>query len=283
MLTQVEALVVGVTAPDFPVTDGPATDPIQIRNIDGLGPVKAAVNTTQYGSVDGEFYTGSYVGARNIVLTVGLNPSWADQTFESLRRILLGYFLPGAPIKLVFTSTHMPQVKIEGFVESFEPNIFSKDPEIQVSIICPKPYFVAVAQSAITGVTTAFTDTTLTEIDYDGDVEVGYVMDFSIQAGGATLSNGEVRIVNNTPSVQLLSVKNVNVDSTHSVRVSTVQGAKFARQIPLPSGNYTNVLGKVVPGSIWAPILKGVNYLQVMSSNPGQTWTLSYYALYGGL
>src|SRR5664279_2906619 len=64
------------------------TDPIQILKVDGLGPVKAAVTTTPFGDFDGESLPAASVGKRNIVLTFGLNPDWADQTFESLRAIL---------------------------------------------------------------------------------------------------------------------------------------------------------------------------------------------------
>ncbi len=78
------------------------TDALQIRNIEGLGPVKASVNTSPFGSVDGESYTGSNVGKRNIVMTLGLNPNWRDQSMASLRQLLYAYFMPKQFVKLRF-------------------------------------------------------------------------------------------------------------------------------------------------------------------------------------
>jgi len=124
--------------------DGRAeTDLIQISNIDGLDPVKASVNTSPYGSVDGASYTGSSVLSRNIVLTLKLNPDWNTWTYEKIRRLIYSYFMPKLITRLVFYSDDMIPVEILGIVESASVNPFSKDPEILVSIVCPNPYFQA--------------------------------------------------------------------------------------------------------------------------------------------
>lgn len=281
MLTNVEVFAVGVTAPTFANdSDSAAGDLIQIHNIDGLGPVAAAINTEQYADVEGEFETGNTVGKRNIVISVGLNPDWADQTIESLRRILYQYFTPGQSVRLVFSSTHMPQVQISGYIESMDPNIFSKDPEIPISIICPKPYFVAVTSSSVTGSTVATGDTATTDVAYEGDAAVGFTLDVVQQE--ALTATGEFRLINNTPTTQLLSVTAI-VDATHYLSLSTVKGDKYALQQLLPSGAPLDILGDVVPGSIWSPLNKGVNRLQIMAPTAGLGWTIRYNALYGGL
>lgn len=283
MLTQLEVFTPGVTTAPLPVTSGtPSTDPLQIRNIDGLEPVKADVNTSRYGSVDGEFYISSSVGKRNIVITIGLNPNWADQTYEALRKILYLYFMPKTQVTLKFTSTHMPPVQISGYVESCEPSIFSKDPEMQVSIICNQPYFEAISASALSGTTTALTDNTTTDVDYPGDIPVGFIMDISADSGGTTFTNSEVRIINTTPTLQFYAVV-ATVDSTKFLRVSTVQGDKYVKQYPLPSGTPTNILGKATPGNIWWPLQKGINKIKVQVATPGQSWSIHYFARYGGL
>lgn len=285
MLTQLKLIAKGVTAP-LPVSDDDSvtTDPIQIHNIDGLGPVAAAVNTAPFGTQDGENFTGTSIGSRNIVLTVGLNPNWANQTIERLRQILYSYFMTGQWVKLVFDSTHLPQVAIEGYVETMEPNMFTKDPEFQISIICPKPAFVATAQTALSGLTTAFTDPSTVDIPYNGDRPAGYLIDVTKQSGNPDLANGEVRIINNTPNLQLFSVKGVSINSSNFLRVSTVQGGKYAKLMPWPAGPApVSLMGSVATGSIWAPFVRGVNKFQVQTATPGQTWLLSYYARYGGL
>ena len=56
-------------------------DPIHIRDITGLGPVKAEIATTPFATSDGELFQGSTVGKRNIVMTLGFNPDWeGDQS-----------------------------------------------------------------------------------------------------------------------------------------------------------------------------------------------------------
>src|SRR6266542_614762 len=169
MITQMKVTNPRVASSPLPVVSlgTEATDPIQIKNIEGLGPVDATVNTAQYGSIDGEFYNGSVVGKRNIVLTVGLNPNYASQSMEFLRQCLYQYFMPKSAVSLRFASTHMPEVSIDGVVESFEPNMFSKDPEIQVSIICPQSEFVAVIPTAIQGVTVAFGSGAYSNVNYE--------------------------------------------------------------------------------------------------------------------
>ncbi len=80
--------------------DTPNTDPVQIRNLEGVGPVKALVNTIPYAELDGESYAGSSTSKRNIVMTLGLNPNWVDQSIESLRHLLYSYFMPKRMVRL---------------------------------------------------------------------------------------------------------------------------------------------------------------------------------------
>ena len=171
MLTEVKAYSSWRSAPTLPLSDGgrPETDLIQIRNIDGLDPVKASVNTSPFGSVDGASFTGASVLSRNIVLTLHPNPDWKDWTYEALRRLLYSYFMPKRLTRLVFYSDDMIPVEISGVVEDVSVNIFSKDPELQVSIICPDPYFTSLDPTVITGLTN---DDAIT-VEYGGTIEAG--------------------------------------------------------------------------------------------------------------
>jgi hypothetical protein len=114
---------------------------VQIRNISGLGPVKADVITVP-SNKQGDLFQNTRIGKRNIVLTLGLNPNWIDETMSSLRHDLYWHLYPMAWRTFQFISDDWPAVEIKGCVESFEDNMFSQDPEIIVSVICPYPYFV---------------------------------------------------------------------------------------------------------------------------------------------
>jgi hypothetical protein len=284
MLTNMEVFTSGVSVPPLPIVDQPeALDPIQIKRIDGLGPVKASVNTTQYGSIDGEEYSGAFTPKRNIVLTLALNPNWAaGQSIESIRQILYLYFMPQNSVRLRFTSTHLSTVEISGYVESCEPDMFSDDPEYQVSIICPKPYFVATRATVLTGTTQVLTGTNDVTLNYEGSASVGFVVDVTLPTGGSSFS-GEVRIQNATPSLKIASILPVTVSSAQFFRWSSVQGDKFARQYPIPTGAPTDVLKKVAVGSGWLTLRKGPNKIRVLSATAGLNWAISYYARYGGL
>ncbi len=121
---------------------------IQIRDIKGLEPIKAEIISVP-SNLDGELFQNARLGKRNIVFQFGLNPNWVDQTMSSLRRLLYGYFPPKAIRKLRFYSDDMNSVDISGYVESIEPNMFSQDPEIQVSVICLKPNFISPVDGAV--------------------------------------------------------------------------------------------------------------------------------------
>lgn len=284
MITQVEIYTPRVASSPLPAAvDGTEfTDPIQIHSIDGLGPVNANINRVQYGSQDGAVYTGSNTGERNIVLTLGLNPDWANQTPELLRQALYSYFMPKTQVTLRFSSTHMATVQIEGYVETFVPNPFSKDAEYQVSIICPKSEFVAVSPTTINGQTVPLGDTTSVEIDYQGSLPVGFVLAVKDNATTGDMVAGDLQVVN-SDLIDTNFVVTTDVTSAKSFELSTVTGDKYVKNIDIPSGAETSILGKQQPGSTWIQLDQGINNFRVASSVPGQDWTMVYYAQYGGL
>lgn len=110
-----------------------------IMSIDGLGPVKADVNTTDIASFDGALYNSARVGSRNIVFNFRF---FAKPTIEATRLMSYKIFPVKRKVKLEF-ETDTRTSSIEGYVESNEPDIFSENEGCQVSIICPDPYFVS--------------------------------------------------------------------------------------------------------------------------------------------
>lgn len=283
MLTQMEVFTPGITTPPLPIVNqNVSLDSFQIKKIDGLGPVTASINSTQFGSIDGASLDGTYTPQRNIVITIALNPDWASQTIEGLRQVLYSYFMPENQVKLRFTSTHLPPVEIIGYVESCDPQMFSQDPEYQISIVCPKPYFMAVNATVIQGATQAFTSPTDVLMTYEGNSDVGFVVDITLPTGG-TAFHGEARFINGTPSTKVAIFSPIDVSTTTFFRLSSVEGDKWARQYPIPSAVPSNALGKIQPGSNWLTLRKGLNKIQILTATAGLNWTLQYYAKYGGL
>lgn len=285
MLTQIDVHSSHTPPTGFALANS-NTDPIQVRGITGLGPVKASVNTTPFGSIDGEAYKGSSVGKRNIVFTFGLNPNWVDQSIASLRQLLYEYFMPKQSVKLTFHSD-LPTCAIYGIVESFEPNIFSRDPEIQVSIICPMPDFVSVASSQVNGI--VGDGSTSIVIDYEGTISTGFVLEVRSTVGNVAYT-GNIEVQNQVDLLQSpfvntmdLTAIDVTVDTTKYFKMSSVRGDKYVYSITTFDSIITDILKTISPDTKWPVLEPGSNEFQVVAAESGQSWQLTYFKRFGGL
>ena len=280
MLTEVKAYSSWQSAPTLLLDDNgrAETDLIQIRNITGLDPVKASVNTAPFGSIDGAAYTGSSVLSRNIVLTLHPNPDWDKWTYESLRRLLYSYFIPKRPVKLVFYSDDIDPVQIEGVVESAEVNPFTNDPEFVVSIVCPDPYFTALDPVILTGQAIR-SGGAVTTVDYKGNIDTGIYVKVTRNADPAPSSIG---IQIGDPSIQRFNVT-TDVTATKYFEMGSIRMQKFVQSIDMNSGVITNLLSKVQEGSSWPILEPGENDFSVITNQGGQDWELTYYERFGGL
>jgi Phage tail protein len=280
VLTKLEAYSSWLDAPTLALSDSgrEETDLIQIRAITGLDPVKATVNTSPFGSVDGVAYIGSNVAYRNPVLTLHPNPDWDIWSFESLRRLIYKYFMPKLQTRLVFYSDDMPPVEIYGYVEDTNVNQFSKDPEIQVSIICPDPYFTAIDPTIVTGQSDR-DDTSPAQIEYNGDIATGINVEVTRVSDPVPTSIG-VQI--GDPSASYFNVA-AGVDSTKYFAMNSIPGNKFVQTVSLTSGVITNLLSKIQDRSTWPTLQPGTNNVAIITDQGVQDWQLTYYERYGGL
>jgi hypothetical protein len=281
LFTRMEVVSAQSGAPDLPLGRGfmPYNDPIQIRGIDGLGPVKSDLALTPFATGRGEVYQGISTGKRNIVLTLGLNPNWVDYTMMSLRQLLYRYFMPERWATLRFFSDELPSVYINGVVESFEPNMFAQDPEIQISLICPKPDFIDMETSWRSGTT----DGSETFIDYIGTVPVGFVLLLAATEEVPTYT-GSLRITNTVGDrSQTFSANSVSVDLATDMYVE-INTVKTTRHMYNVAGDEAaNILGKLNSGSVWLELSPGQNTFVVAADEPGLKWSLGYFNRFGGL
>lgn len=257
--------------------------PIQIRGIDGLGPVKADISSSPFANFSGEFITGLWSGKRNIVMALGLNPDWEEQTVESLRLLLYSYFMPKQRVKLRFHNTHLPVCDIEGYVEDMPTNIFSKDPEIQVSIICPDPDFVS--ELVDFGGTVIFDGPPdpgePTEIVYTGTAPTEFFLNLSHNDTTPTYT-GRVLIRNESANESLL-INSVAVDSTQFVQVKTLRGDKDVRVKSYSTSEWASILQEVTENVDWPRLYPGTNLFSVAADSDGQDWDLECNLRFGGL
>lgn len=282
MLTELKAYSPWASAPKLllDAAGHEETDLLQIRNIQGLDPVKAAVNTSPFGSVDGVALTGTQVPARNIVITIRPNPDWDTWTIDGLRQLLYLYFMPKGSTRLVFYDDEKSPRAISGIVESVEINPFSKDVEFQISIICPDPYFESLNPIVLTG--SSSDGSAPLDIQYDGTIETGINLKVTHQTNP---DPNYIYIQIGDPTLQFFHVsKSAIVNSTVYFVASSVPGDKYVRQVKTGTGVITNLLNNLQSGSSWPVLTPGSNDFSIITDSPGkQEWELTYVERFGGL
>jgi Phage tail protein. len=259
------------------VINRPDTDLFEVRDIQGLGPVNADINTTRLGKIPGTKFAGSSVGERNIVIKLGLTPDWQDWTISRLRKHLSHWFAPGNWVNLVFETMEFDPAVISGYVESNEPNVFSNDPEHQISIICPDLYFRSAQQTVVEGTT----DFDPIALDYEGDTKTGFNVIITKNSGADPDYVG-VRLSNpNEEFVQVDPTTGPAVDATTQIEINTVPGDKYIHAIPAGDP----VINRLNDSEIntWPTISPGTVDFTVYSNAGVQDWVLKYYTLFGSL
>ena len=121
-----------------------------ITNIDGIVPGKSNIGVKDIATLDGGYFQNARLPSRNIVIDFIFLDVYSTQTdsvwtehyrsIEEARQEFYRYFVIKKPITLLF-ETDLHKYRIQGYVETNEPEIFSDAEGAQVSIICPNPYF----------------------------------------------------------------------------------------------------------------------------------------------
>lgn len=260
---------------DIPMSEAGNTTGLLIKSITGLGPVKANINTTELATRDGSIYNSSRAESRNIVLTFIFKE---NPTIEDTRQMTYKYF----PIKKKLTLTFYTdnrEVKIDGYVESNEPNIWSQLEETQISIICPNPWFVSTSDNTVifSGTDPMFefpfenesnTPTiemgeikvfTSRNIPYDGDVDAGMLI-YIHMMGPVTnpkIYNLDTREVMTINSDMIEKITGKGLVLGDDIIINTNDGEKSV--ILLREGVTYNVLNAIDRTSKWFKLSKGDN------------------------
>lgn len=238
MLTSVQVRdELGTVILTLPVTTSLDDAPYLIKDISGLDPVKADISTTSYSGKNGGLLQSSRVGVRNILMKIGYRPDHlSNQTVQALRRELYSYFPPKGEVLLRFNDDNYNTVQIKGIVEDHITSLFSKDPEVSISILCLDPYF-----SGITPVYLSSFNKIPVSPAYYGTAETGFLFELFVNR---PLSH--VRLEN--------SGLNPNIGYTRELiagdilQISTVRGSKFVRYSR--NGVWTNDLEGLVDGGL---------------------------------
>lgn len=253
-----------------------------VKSITGLGPVKANVNTTEVATNDGSMFNSARLSQRNIVIQMVFVNSIYGEDIEEIRQKSYKYFPIKKNVELVI-ETDNRYVRTTGYIESNEPDIFSKQEGTQISIICPDPYFYSVSEDGdnVTDFYSIdpmfefpFSNESLTEpllvfgeiqiktegvITYTGDSEIG-VMIYIHAIGPAehiNIYNTETREVMTIDTVKLEKLTGRGLIAGDDIIINTLKGEKSITLVR--SGVSYNILNCLDKNTDWFTLVKGDN------------------------
>lgn len=234
-----------------------------LLSVGGLTPPTATINTAVIATSDGAVFNSSRLGTRNIVLTIApLN------SIEKNRINLYQYFKSKQYIKL-YLENNTRSVWIEGYIENIEGDLYSQKQNIQISIICPDPYF----KDATTGLYTFSNIINLFEFPFAIEETPGV----PISELGEFV---EIAITNNSDDdtgVIITMLANAAVENPTIYNMTTNE--HFTLDIELEAGDVvtldtrrghktvtlnrdsviTNIINNMVQGSTWLNLVVGDN------------------------
>jgi len=273
MLTKFDVTTAQGNLMTFDLTDTSAG--FIVENVDGLGPVKATLVSSSFAGTDGEQYLSSRREARNIKITLGLDPDPIHDSVRSLRKQLYSYFMPKSEVTLGFYDDDGLHVTILGVVESCDPTIFDQEPAMDISLMCYDPDLIDPVGVHLTGNSTSSTAQTL--VQYDGEVSTGIVFTLNVNR-----SLTDFTIYHTPPSGELYQLDfSGPLVAGDVLTISTVKGDKGVTLIH--SGTSSSVLYYVSPQSKWIEFEPGDNEIRVYAAGAGVPYTIDYITRYGGL
>lgn len=273
MLTRVEVRTRQGTLLNLPLED--VSNGYILTEVEGLDPVKATLVSSSFANQDGAQFHNARREARNMKLKLDLEPDYITTTVESLRRNLYSYFMPKKEVDLTLVFEDGLEVDITGRVESNDAPLFTKEPAVDVSLMCMKPDFIDPIPVIISGTSTELT--TETDIQYVGNIETGFVLTLTLDRDESAFT-----IYLRTPDNYVHQMDFAYpMLSGDIVRVSTVSGNKGAWLTR--AGVETSVLHGLPPQTEWVELEEGLNKLRIYATGTALPYTLEYVTRYGGL
>lgn len=273
-----------------------------IRGIDGLGPGKATINTTESLNLDGSRHNSSRLGERNIVFNLGF---LGNPTIEDTRQNSYKYFPIKTLVEILF-ETDNKTTKISGYIESNEPDIFSKEEGCTISIICTDPFFYSLSNtvinfsSVISLFSFPFSNESLTEklidfgsvvaypqetITYLGDAPIGVKMYVHLleNIDQFTIYNIETREFIKIYSDVVEFMTGKGLTAGEDIVISTIKGEKSI--LLIRDGEYINILNALSDDSSWLFLEKGANtfYYSSIPSQSDLQFRIEYLDVYEGI
>lgn len=273
-----------------------------IIGMDGIGAPDADINTTSMATTDGSLYNSSRANQRNIVMRFMFTFS---PQIEDARQRTYKYFPIKKEVELL-VKTDNRELKIKGYVEQNEPEVFSQQETNQISIICPDPFFYSARENTtiFSGVEPMFefvySNESLTEmltvfgeirnqsertVHYEGDADVGVTITIHAlgDVGNITIYNVRTResMAINVDKIAALTGSRFGVGD--DIIITTNRGEKGVQL--MRSGHYTNILNCLDRKSDWFRLTKGDNIFAYVADYGSENlqFTIDNKILYEGV
>lgn len=250
-----------------------------IKNIDGLGPVKANINFKELATNDGSIDNSARLSSRNIVMSLQFIES---PTIEETRLKSYKYFPIKRNIKILIETDNRICETI-GRVETNVPTIFSNAEGCQISVLCPNPYFYSAGENGANQTIFygtdplfefPFSNESLTEdliefgsienrtegtVYYDGDAEIGITIQIHAvgEAAGLVIYNTRTRELMRINDDKLKSLIGSGIQAGDEITITTSRGEKGI--YILRNGVTTNILNSLEKPIKWFQLSKGDN------------------------
>lgn len=234
-----------------------------VTSITGLNPPLANINTAINASFDGSTFKSSRLDNRNIVITLAIEGDIKNNRVE-----LYKYVKAKDACKVRF-SNGVRNVYIDGYVEALECNLFEQRQLVQISVICPNPYFKDDGENnvfssvnglfefpfAIDSEGIPFGEIVINEdvnVFNAGDVATGMLIEFK---AADTVVNPAIYNMRTNEFIKL----SLTMETGDVVQINTVRGQKSVTKIS--GGVKTNILNTLAPSSTWLVLESGDNIM----------------------
>lgn len=253
----------GASDVDLPIVGANPADTFIMKGADGLGPPEVVVTITN------GVYQNSKPADRQIVVRVGLNANYGvNQTSEQLRTTLYGLLMPNfaTPLKVELMNGSLVVATVDGYISKMEPAIFSKDPEVQITINCVGSYLYAPDPLVVVPGTKATFD-----VPNIGSAPVGFELYVDLTGSPTTL-----RISRTSNPAEFFEINYPNLIPGDDIIINTREDSRAAYS------DGVNYIGYRHPGSTWLQLYPGVNNFTMNTTafNWGSiTFTPQYWGL----
>ena len=250
-----------------------------VIGIDGLNPPSANILTSQIAMNDGTRYNSAVVNQRNIVIRLRLL-----NNVEKMRILLYKYFRIKQYCKIYFKNDSR-DVYCEGYVETFENDRFVLNNQVDISIICPSPWFKELNEIVFDvsqvidmfefpfaieteGMEFSVLDkNSLTSVINSGDVETGFLIELyaSSEVANPRIYNAETH--------DMIGL-NFTMQNGDMVQISTVKGEKYVKLTR--AGVTTNIINHLMKNPVWFQVPVGSTDFTYDCTNGNEFLTIKF-------